>query len=177
MAPLPSNNTGVLFVDYNTCGEDHTIQCRFNAAASFNDSMALMDGFLTAISASTQLITITGARVRDVGSNVTYPVTWTGAATYGSGAGTHDQAAWFFDFVGRSIGGRRVRMAVFGAQTIVDGSGHDYRLDTGTASIAAAIAALESDGNACCAIDGDAPSWHQYANSGVNAYWRNHIRA
>jgi len=27
------------------------------------------------------------------------------------------------------------------------------------------------------AIDGDVVNWHQYSNIGVNAYWRNQIRA
>jgi len=177
MAPLPSNNTGVLYVDYTTCGEQHTLQFRFNTSASFNDSMALADGFLTALTGGLNLVTIDGARVRDAGTNVTYPVTWTGAATYGTTTGPHNESAYYYDFVGRSIDGRRCRVAVFGAGGDHDAADNDYRISASSSTaVAAAIAALESDGNAACSISGNAVNWQQYCNTGVNAYWRNHIR-
>jgi len=176
MAPLPSNNTGVLFIDYETCGINHTLQARFDGVQSFNDSMALLDGFLTALDPAMYQINILGARVRDQGGNVTYPVTWTGAASYGNAPGPKQAGAWYFDFIGRSIGGRRCRIEVFGAPVVADETGEDYRLPAATSYIGAALAALESDGGAVCAIDGDAVNWHQYANTGVNAYWRNRIR-
>ncbi len=137
----------------------------------------MFDAFLTALSPSLQQITIIGARVRDLGGSVTYPVTWDGDATYGGGAGDHVNSAMYLDFVGRSIGGRRARIAMFGATGPFDGASDDYRLTAAEdLSVAAALAVLEALAACPVAIDGDVVNWHQYANLGVNAYWRNHIR-
>jgi hypothetical protein len=58
-----------------------------------------------------------------------------------------------------------------------DTSSEDYRLTTGeSAPVAAALAVLEAGSGTPVAIDGDPVNFHQYANMGVNAYWRNHIR-
>ena len=176
MAPLPTNNTAVLFVDYSTCLENHTVQMRYASDSSASEAMTALDAFLTGLDVTLNEVTILGARVRDEGSNVTYPVTWTGDATYGASAGTHEKSAWFIDFVGRSIDGRRCRIEMFGAVAAFDGTQHDYRIETDNTTVAAALAALEANGSAPCSISGLAVNWHQYANLGVNAYWRNRIR-
>jgi hypothetical protein len=166
-----------VYLDYNTCGEDHTMQMRKNETASNDDVMAVMDAFLLALSPGLNLVTIIGARARDAGGSVTYPLTWPGDPTYGSGAGFHYESANFLDFVGRSIGGRRCRISVFGWGVQADTSSEDYRLTTGeSAPVAAALAVLEAGSGTPVAIDGDPVNFHQYANMGVNAYWRNHIR-
>lgn len=175
MAPLPSNTTAVLFVDYSTGSENHTLQVRYGTGGSTAGAMDFVDAFLTALDDTIFTMTILAARVRDIGTNVTYPVTWTGASTYGAGVAAHDQSAWYIDFVGRSIGGRRVRLAVFGAAAVSDSAGHDYRLPA-TGNIADALTQIELSSDFPVAIDGDPAGWHQYANMGVNAYWRNRIR-
>lgn len=177
MAPLPGNNTAVLYVDYSTCGHDHTLQCRYDDTASAGDAMALVDAFLTALDPGLTQTDIIGARVRDQGGSVTYPVTWTGAAQYGGTAGPAYKSAAYLDFVGRSIDGRRARIAVFGPGDFFDATNEDYRFTTAdSAVIAAAVAVLEGGIGTPCSISGEAVNWHQYANTGVNAYWRNHIR-
>lgn len=177
MAPLPSNNTAVVYLDYNTCGEDHTLQMRHDGTASNDDTMAVMDAFLLALSPGLNLVTIIGARARDAGGAVTYPLTWPGDPTYGSGAGPHYESANFLDFIGRSIGGRRCRVSVFGWSVQADAGGEDYRLSASeSTAVAAALAVLEAGSGTPVSIDGDPVNWHQYANMGVNAYWRNHIR-
>lgn len=178
MAPLPVESTARLFVDYTTCSEQHTLMCRFGVGSSVGDAIALVDAFLIALDDFVLAATIDAARVADLGSTFTYPVSWTGAATFGAGVGTHYKTANYLDFVGRSIGGRRVRMAVFGAVFHADtvGTG-DYRFNaTDEARVAAALAVLEASSTEPVAIDGDAAVWQQYANCGVNAYWRNNIR-
>jgi hypothetical protein len=79
------------------------------------------------------------------------------------------------DFVGRGATGHRVRVAVFGC--IIADYGGDYRL-TGAESalVGNAIAELTSDVDIFNDIDYENPVWHNYANLGVNAYWRNKIR-
>lgn len=177
MAKLPSNSTAVVYLDYSVDGENHTLQMRRNETASNDDVMAVMDAFLLAISTQVDQITIIGARARDAGGIVTYPLTWPGDPAYGSGTGFHYQSANYADFVGRSIGGRRARVAVFGWKVQADVTNEDYRLTaTENASVAAALAVLEAGSGTPVAIDGDPVNWQQYANLGVNAYWRNHIR-
>jgi len=177
MAPLPSNTTAVLFVDYTVCGEGHTLQLRYGTGATFSTAMTVVDNLLTAMASLLRLITITGARVRDLGSNVTYPVTWSGSATYGSGAGTHNESAYYFDFIGRSVDGRRVRIAIFGAVSDYDGTNNDFRLNTAESTpVANAFAALTGGSDVPVSISGLVVSWHTYANMGANAYWRNRIR-
>lgn len=178
MAPLPSNNTAVLFVDYSSCGEDHTLQVRFSASSSAAAAMAYADDFLTAVAPFLFLTTIRGARTRAQGSNLSFPIAWTGAATYGSGAGEHFNAAWYIDFIGRSPLGRRVRMGMFGTNVVTDAVNDDYRLlESENVNVANTLVALESSPSEGVAIDGGNTVWNRYANIGVNAYWRNRIRA
>lgn len=177
MAPLPNNNTAVYYLDYDVEGHGHTIQARFSETGSVNDAAAMLDAFLTAFGTNLYLINILGARVRDAGGNVSYPVTWDGDATYGSGTEGQYATAQYGDFVGRSIDGRRCRIAVFGVKGIVDTAGDDFRFPSSVGYVGAALAVLEASGDTPCSISGLPVNWHQYMNSGINAYWRNHIRA
>jgi len=177
MAPLPINNTACLFLDYSTCGREHTAMIRYDDTASSGDAMAVMDAFLTALDPGLTQLDVIGARVRDLGGAVTYPVTWTGAAQYGTTIGPTYKSAAYLDFVGRSIDGRRCRVAIFGPGDFFDATNEDYRFTTGdSAVVASAVAVLEAGIGTPCSISGLAVNWNQYANTGVNAYWRNHIR-
>lgn len=174
MAPLPFNSTNVLFVDYTTCGSQHTLQVRFGDAAL---GVAMTDAadFLAALGNSHRLMTINGARFQAQGSDVTEDATWGGAASYGTGAGIRSEGAQYYDFIGRSPAGRRVRLAVFGA--IRNNQDGLYRA-TGAddAAFAAALVVLRREGTSFLAIDGTHAIWKNYVNLGDNAYWRNHIR-
>src|SRR5215218_4333880 len=101
------------------------MQCRYDAPNTPVDAMESVNDVFTAIDAFIRLTTIDGARFRDQGSDVTQDITWTGAATYGSGGGVRFETAQYFNWIGRSPGGRRVRVAVFGA--IIAQIGGDYR--------------------------------------------------
>lgn len=177
MAPLPFNNTGILFLDYSAASENHTVMCRFGESSSPGEAMTVLHNLLTALDASLTLVTIIGARVRDKGGSVSYDVTWTGDASYGGTLGSHEKAAFYGDFVGRSLGGVRCRMAIFGFGEAFDTTAHDYRFTAVESEIVAdAIAALEANSACPVAADGDVVNWKQYLNVGVNAYWRNRIR-
>lgn len=176
MAPLPSNNTGVFYLDYTTEGQDHTLQIRFGTGSSALEAAGVADAFLTALGTNIYVWTINGARVRDVGTNVSYPVTWDGDTTYGSGTEGAYATAQYGDFVGRSIDGRRCRIAVFGLKGIVDSTDDNFRFASSTAYVAAALAALEALPECPVSISGEPVNWQQYMNTGINAYWRNHIR-
>lgn len=177
MAPLPNNSTGVLYVDYTTEGEEHTLQLRFGDPGSFNDAMdvavalfAAMDSFLYSISSI-------ACRVRDAGGNVTYPVSWTGDEAYGSSTEGHYATAQYADFVGRSIDGRRCRVAFFGVKGIVDTTGKDFRFPSSTTWVGDVLAALRAGDTSPVSISGLVVNWYDYADTGINAYWRNRIRA
>lgn len=175
MAPLPVNNTGCLFVDYSVAGENHTLLGRYSDGNGPIDTAGALDEFLTALGTSMYEMTILGARHRPAGSTITVPFTWTGESTYGSDGGDHANTAWYMDFVGRSPGGRRVRLAIFGSKNFEDSVDHDYRLPA-TGALADALAVLVSASGFIVAIDGEDPNWYNYVNVGVNAYWRNRIR-
>lgn len=175
MAPLPTNLTSVLFVDYSVAGEAHTLQCRFLAPGTLAGAKAAVEAVFTAASGSLFDLTITAARFRNQASTVTLPTDWTGGTSFGGVAGVHTDTANYADFVGRSVEGRRVRVALFGWNTIKDSSQQDYRYQN-TGDVAAVLAVLNATTDVFLAIDGAAVIWKSYANGGINAYWRNKIR-
>lgn len=177
MAPLPSNSTACLFLDYSTCGVEHTLLCRYDSPGSTAEAMDRIDAFLTALDPGLTELTVIGARNREVGSNITLPIAWTGAATYGGTLGPRYKGAAYLDFVGRDTAGRRARVAVFGPGDFFDTANEDYRFTTtDSAVIADAVDVLLGSANSFLSISSEVPLWYPYANTGVNAYWRNRIR-
>jgi len=175
MAPLPHNNTAIFYLDYQTCGHDHTMEVRFGSGSSAGEAAAMIDAFLIALDDYIRVWTVIGARVQDIGTNVSYPVTWDGEDTYGSGAGTEDESAQYLSYVGRSIDGRRYRQFAFGSA--VDHSSGKYRVQAGVdAKVAAALAVLEAAAECPVSISGQAINFQQYANCGQNSYWERQIR-
>lgn len=176
MAPLPNNNTAVFYLDYSCEGKPHTLQIRYGTGSSALEAAGVADAFLSALGTNMYVMTIQGARVRDAGANVTYPVDWDGDNTYGSSTVGAYATAQYVNFVGRSIDGRRCRIAVFGWKGIVDDSDKNFRFPVSTDWVTAGLAALEALPFCPVSISGEVVNWQQYANTGINAYWRNHIR-
>lgn len=175
MAPLPFNSTSVLFVDYTVCGYQHTIQMRFDGDENVADAMVELDAFLDALGNSIYATVINGARFQAEGQDVTQDVTWTGNPAYGVGAGIPADTAYFYDFIGRSQSGRRVRVSIFGAKH--QGQEGLFRLpETADAAFSGALGVLRSAEGTFLAIDGQQPVWKRYVNLGPNAYWRNKVR-
>lgn len=175
MAPLNPNNTERWFLDYTTCGEEHTLLMRAGLPITAADATAALDTFLDAFGTTIQQLTVNGLRRSLAGQNISLPQPWTGAATYGSGVGGHAVTAQYVDFVGRSTGGRRVRVAVFGYTTPV--TNNDYRItEAEQAAIGEVLDFLNSTEGVFVAIDGNGVLWQQYANTGFNAYWQREIR-
>lgn len=175
MAPLDPSNTPRYFLDYTVAGEQHTMLIRTTEAAELPDVVETVDTFLTALGNSIFTLTVNGMRYAAPGSNVTNPVPWSGASSYGSGTGIAADTANYYDFIGRSPTGRRVRVTVFGAA--ISRIGTDYRAEAGASvNLDLARANLDDDPNVWVAIDGTVPVWKAYVNLGINAYWRNEIR-
>lgn len=172
MAPLSPDNTIRYKVDYTVNGEQHDFQIRSAGSPSAIDS--LVDAFLNAVSASFYQIAVTGFSYAVAGSNIFLPVSGSILGnTYGSGAGVYEQKAWYADFIGRSTGGRRWRLALYGTRTL----GADFKFATGeNADITAGIAVLNSASPLVHAIDGLPVNVYTYANAGVNSHWQRALR-
>lgn len=175
MAPLPGNLTDRLFVDYIVAQHQHTQVVRYSSPNTYQDAY---DAFLSiAVALDDQLYasTLVGARVAVVGSNISLPVSVTGATTWGTGAAGDKATAQFYDFIGRGGDGRRVRATFFGAVT-VDFEGL-FRLQADDAvAFADALTAVDEAEGAYLTVSGGEAVWKAYINCGVNAYWRNQIR-
>lgn len=175
MPPISPDNTQRFWVDYTVAGYGHTLMCRAGSTVVASDAGATIAAFFAALDSQIVLLTIDGFRSAVPGSNISVPETWPGDATYGSGAGDPYQSAQYLDFVGRGSTGHRVRASVFGVINVQVGG--DYRVSAAESSfVGDAIAALTSDGDIFLDVDYQVPIWHNYANCGVNAYWRNKIR-
>lgn len=175
LAPINPNNTLRYWVDYTTCGEQHSMQCRAGSDVTPADAGATIAALFNDLTSLFRLITIDSFRYANPGSNITVATAWPGASTYGSGVGAHYESAQYLDFVGRGPTGRRVRVAIFGCMFTTVGG--DYRFSRSeNAPVAAALDTLVSDSSIFLDVEYEIPVWNQYANSGVNAYWRNKIR-
>lgn len=175
MAPLPPNNTDVYFVDYEGSMGERTFQVRAVGGSDEAAVVVQIRNFIETLRPALYTSTVfTGCRKRDVGTNVSYPLSWTPIA--GTAAGTLAQADYprYIDFVGRSRDGRRVKITLFGTNLAISA---DYRLTEGeNASILAAVQFLTSGANSFVTISGMSPLWERYANQGFNAYYQQEQR-
>jgi hypothetical protein len=174
MAPLPPTTTKRWFLDYSVGGVDHTLMMRSSANVTAAEAVTAISGFLAQLAPVLYEITVTGFRVAELNSNVTNPVVWTGNATYGSGAAPENSIPNFISFIGRSAGGRRARVFVFGFKLNYPSN---YRFEAGeNADVDDARAQLDAYANRWLTIDTLDAVWNAYANTGVNAYWQRQIR-
>lgn len=175
MAPLPVSNTPRLEVDYDACQHVHTVQVRWSAPNTVVDAAEALDELWSAYGGNLYRTTVVGARTIAAGSNISVPYTWPGSAEYGDTIGPAKNTAAFYDVVGRSADGRRVRIAFFGAKLI--SSDTDYRWGVGEISeFDTVLSLLPTFEGAPVTISGEQPFWNPYINGGINAYWRNKIR-
>lgn len=114
MAPVAQTLTPRLFVTYSDGAHEHTIS--FRTASDDGgalDAMGVVDDYLTQLADSLYLITITKSELAVTGSNVRNPVTWTGAATYGTGVMPLVNAPRYIEFTGKQSNGRRWHLTQF----------------------------------------------------------------
>jgi len=172
MAPLPINNTARYKVYYTNSGRQHVSDVRSA------DSPGVFAAKWLAVGAA--LGTLMTATVIDevqfcASGQTVFNTVVTGEEGngFGTGAGTTLVRASYVNFIGRSSGGRRVRLAFFGTTDL----GTDFRFVAGeNAGVDAAIASLQGASNNFICIDGLAPIWKSYANSGFNAFLQRDLR-
>lgn len=172
MAPLNPNNTARFRFHYTTIGKQHTMEIRSTSSPAAVGTFMMT--FLNALSGVQYASVIDFVDWAAAGSNVFNPVV-TGAEgfVWGSGAGLITNVPLFVNFIGRTAGGRRVRLAVFGNAV----GAVDYRfLNTENGTVDNARAALVAAGSLILGIDGLVPIWKSYANQGYNAYWQRQVR-
>lgn len=173
MAPLSPSNTPRFRFHYTQDAHQHAFQVRSHESPSTVGAM--MNGFLLALGVVIYSQVLDYVDFAPSGSDIFNPVTtgYEGHA-YGSGAPLSPASdAWAFTFLGRSSGGRRTRIAIFGASYL----GLNYRVSAGeNAQIDAAIAVLVAQGAQHRCIDDLAPVWKSYADVQVNDHWVKRVR-
>ena len=176
MAPLPHNNTDIVYVDYQQGTAQHTFQVRVADLADITAIEASIDAFLTAASPLLFETLILAVRGQNSGSTVSFPFPVSGLVgnIYGSGAISNESVPYNINFVGRSTGGRRVRLDLFGYKGAIS----DWRRTSAESTdVAAAVAELNTATDIYLAVDGLKPFWYPYGNVGANAYWQREQRA
>jgi len=172
MAPLPPNSTPRFKVNYTVNGLEHDFQIR--SAASPAAIGLIVDAFLIAITDALYQLTISTVEFAADGSNIFLPVT-TGIEgnVYSTGASAPQDAMWFYGFIGRSTGGRKWHLNVFGARSL----GTNYHFAPGeNGDLDAGVVVLASATPDIVAIDGLEVNVYTYINAGVNAYWQREVR-
>jgi hypothetical protein len=164
MTALPVDNTPRFRVTYTNLGLSHVLDIRSNSSPSALGVQ--IDAFFDAISGVIADTSIDVVEYAPSGSSVFNPVT-TGIETnhYGTYSSPAEAKAWYVGFVGRSSGGHRARLFVFGAGLL----GTNYRWAPGeNTAVDSAVATLQAQSPGWQAIDGLVPTWKSYANAGVN---------
>lgn len=175
MAPLPEDNTARAFLKYRVQGREHTMQIRVDATATdaeiSEDVGALLEAMDTNVSA-TQFVSFERA---ELGSNVRVPADWSGPSTWGTGADIGDESAPnFWSFVGKDAAGRRFRLDLYGRSVAPNDDWRVFAADDAT--IAAAVAALETTDAVFLTINGGGAFYKQYANMSVSQHWIDEAR-
>jgi hypothetical protein len=134
-----------------------------------------VDSLLTAITTLLTTTVIDEVQFAASGSNIFNPVvTGIEGNSYGSGGVSAPNAAFFLSFVGRTSGGRRARLFVFGYNGL---GGGDYRLISGESIAAdAGVVVINGATGSFLAVDGLKPVYKSYVNTGMNAHWQKALR-
>jgi len=174
MAPLSPSATIRYKLSYTNGYDTHALVMRASAVNNAGANSALQD-FLAAIEPNLSIISAFELSVAAVGSNLFNPISWSGPSSYGDGPMPVINRPASYSFVGRTPGGRKARIFLYGLSTINDGS---WRILTSEDSdVSAAVAELGTHSGFFLGIDGLAPLWHSYCNVGINDHWLKNVRA
>ena len=185
MADYATINTARLRVRYTQGGKQHTFQIRapHGAIGAQGDLVSRANSILAAIAPALFADwSVLGADFAARDSEIFLPV---GGVNTPAGKSSATPVAFlvpaFVGFVGRSAGGSRVRLTLFGTvlQASMGASAHDYRIQGGeNGFVDGTIVALNNGagGSSMGGIDGGAVSWYSYANIGYNAHWQRELR-
>lgn len=176
MAPLPENNTPRLKVTYQNAIADHDVVFRMVANTDVDALEAAIDNLLDAAGPEMHFAEVTNVQFAADGSDLFFPRSSSPllGKTFGSGAATVETNARFWQFGGRSTGGRRTKAYLYGYKGLVS----DWRLSSSEdTDVAAVVAILNADAAIFTAIDGLATTWYPYANINYSDHWVKETRA
>jgi len=170
MAALPQSNTMRWWAVYTCNGSEHRVMARTGPAATAASMSTVFSTLFANLAGQMVATTITGLEQSLAGSNIRLLHPYTGAQPTGTGTNIdNDQRARTLSFVGRTAGGHKSRLFVFGIDAFSEG---DYRVDTTESTfVAAVVTQLVNTPGVFLGIDGLAPVWHSYANIGYNDHW------
>lgn len=177
-----SNFTARYKVNYQANNGQHSFMLRVPSAENLDGPfIGRVNDFLASLAISGQLVTdwsVLGALAADNLVDVFLPAT---PPVFGNNAGTTGPANSlrpnFMSFVGRSTGGSRVTLKVFGwGVSAQSGAGTaNYRVTGQEAAwVNTTIAALNAIG--AVGIDGLPVLWYPYVNYGVHAGYQRKLR-
>ncbi len=170
LTPLPEDNTERWWIIYTNNGTTHRMMARTLVGLTAASMSTNFQSIFAALTGTLNATTIVGMEKASKGSGVRNPQTYSGTTTFGSGTELDtDGRARALSFVGRSAGGRKSRLFLFGVKAIPEG---DYRVDTTeSAGVASAVIALNLPAGSFLSIDELKPIWKAYANIGYSDHW------
>lgn len=173
MAPLPPNSTPRFKVLYTQLGVQHELQIRSEESPSVIGT--IVTSLFSALTGAIASLSIDEVQFAADGSDIFNAVTsGIEGDTFGIGGHPASDAATFWSVIGRTSGGRRVRLYFFG----MGGMGADYRYSAGeNATSDALLDALADWPTEIIGIDGLSPVWKSYVNAGVNAHLQRALRS
>lgn len=175
MANFPPSTTRRYFLDYTTQNRSHTLMCRTQEGALDDEVVNWYVQVLLAIAPLVTPWSIKGLRRSDHMSNVSYPLAWTGAATYGTeNLPSTNQSPKYMSAVGRDIIGSKVRYFFYGTAYQPDANWRMTPNEDG--NVNTILAALRSDDAIGVTVSNRTPFLNRYLNIGYNAYWQRQQR-
>jgi hypothetical protein len=177
MPALPANNTPRIWVGYFDGENEHELMIRYIASgATVADAMDSAHNFLTALDPMLYTIEITGCRASASGSEFSFPVLWTGAASYGDDPMPTLLAPRELRFLGRDNTGRRVSWSLYGGKFT---SPDSYRISAfDNVNVSNGITAIETAivADTFVTINLGDPIIYPYADVNFNSYWEKEAR-
>ena len=171
MTALPQNSTDRYFFDYANAFGSHKAVVRTAPGVEASIVVDTVESYCTAVGAG--LSTSVGQFVsfQAAGTSFSVPVgvgDWTGF-TFGSTDANGYTDAVQINAVGRTTGGRRARLGLFGWRLSVSVFRLSGAEESGLAESAVAI--LNGATSVFLAIDGLKPTWYGYLDIKPNDYW------
>lgn len=180
MADFAPINTHRYRVRYQVLGAQHVMTFRYGRGTYDPDAPeGVVEDFLSALMPILHSsFTILGADSAAADSELFFPSS--PPVGIGTGGVTDGDEAWrplFGSFVGRSLGGSRCVVFVYGVMTNpLSGSSsaeNDYRLVSAeNPAVAGAVGVLNSLAAPFTGIDGTEARWYSYMNIGLNGYYQ-----
>jgi len=171
--PSPTETTRY-FLDYTTCGVQHTMTMRCDASVTDSQASTHFSDLFSAMEPLLLLTQVVRMRRAEEGSNISFPAIYSGTEEFGSTPGTGVNVPDFWSFTGKDSSGRQAKVEMFGRSISAN---NNYRLAAvDDSSVEAALAELATSDPVWLSAGGSTPFWNQYANQTVSAYWQRQQR-